>query len=152
MKPLAPSHQKVLRIRGAFAALLILIGAGVADAVMLDRGLPAGFILGAALLAAIFLVLISPGRRYRSWSYEVTDDELHIQNGIWVRSHTIVPFGRVQHIDVGQGPVERRYGLGTLTLHTAGTRSAAVSLPGLEMPDAERMRDEIRGQIRQDLV
>ena len=152
MKPLSPLHENVLRIHGAFAALLILVAAGVADVVMLDRGLPAGFIVAAALLVALFLVFVSPGRRYRSWGYEVTNDELHIQSGIWVRRRTVVPFGRVQHIDVGQGPVERRYDLGTLTLHTAGTRSAAVALPGLQMPDAERMRDEIREQIRQDLV
>lgn len=152
MKPLSPPFEKVLQIRGAIAAFLILVAGGMADVVMLDRGLPAGFILGAALMVAIFLVFISPGRRYRSWGYEVTDDELHIQSGIWVCRRTVVPFGRVQHIDVGQGPVERRYDLGTLTLHTAGTRSAAVALPGLEMPEAERMRDEIRGQIRQDLV
>lgn len=152
MKPLSPSHEKVLRIRGAFASLLILIGAVVADAVMLDRNLPAGFITGAALLGAIFLIFVSPGRQYRAWGFEVTDDELHIRSGIWVRRRTVVPFGRVQHIDVGQGPVERRYDLGTLTLHTAGTRSAAVALPGLQMSDAEQMRDEIRNQIRQDLV
>jgi hypothetical protein len=65
---------------------------------------------------------------------------------------TVVPFGRVQHIDTTQGPIERRLGLATLILHTAGTRSAAVSLPGLREADAEQMRDRIRAKIRQDLV
>jgi hypothetical protein len=64
----------------------------------------------------------------------------------------VVPFGRVQHIDVVQGPLQRRFGVGSLVLHTAGTRSAAVLLPGLAAAEAERMRDHIRGKIREDMV
>lgn len=152
MTPLSPSLIKIFRIRAAIASAVIFVPALVAEMAMFDNGYPSGLFIAAALVLAAFLILFSPGRRYRAWGYEVTPDELHIQSGIWVRSRTVVPFGRVQHIDVGQGPVERRYGVGTLTLHTAGTRSAAVSLPGLEMPDAERLRDDIRGKIRQDLV
>jgi len=63
-----------------------------------------------------------------------------------------VPFGRVQHIDLAQGPLERAFGLATLVLNTAGTRGAAVKLPGLAQADAEEMRDHIRGKIRQDLL
>ncbi|HEY0626071.1 MAG TPA: PH domain-containing protein [Allosphingosinicella sp.] len=152
MKPLSPSQKSVLRIRGAIAALPFLAASLFFETVIRDAGLPLGFALSPALLLAAFLILYAPPRRYRSWGYDVTEDELHVESGIWLRTRTVVPFGRVQHIDVGQGPVERRYGLGTLTLHTAGTRGSAVSLPGLELGDAERMRDEIRAQIRQDLV
>jgi membrane protein YdbS with pleckstrin-like domain len=62
-----------------------------------------------------------------------------------------VPFGRVQHIDVTQGPLERRFGLGTLVLHTAGTRSGAVGLPGLLFEEAGQIRDHIRLKIREDI-
>ena len=68
------------------------------------------------------------------------------------RIRTVVPFGRVQHIDVAQGPIERSFGLATLILHTAGTRGASVPLPGLLFDEAERMRDRIRVKIRQDLA
>ena len=64
-----------------------------------------------------------------------------------MRTRTVVPFGRVQHIDVSEGPVERRFRLATLILHTAGTRSAAVSLPGLTREEAESMRDRIEGVL-----
>ncbi|HEV2078723.1 MAG TPA: PH domain-containing protein [Allosphingosinicella sp.] len=133
---------------------LVLLGAALFGeaALSLERAIPPGLVAGPALLIALLLVLVMPERRYRAWGYEVTEDELHVQNGIWLRTHTIVPFGRVQHIDVSQGPFERRYGVGALTLHTAGTRASAVVLPGLGLDDAERLRDEIRGQIRQDLI
>ena len=93
-----------------------------------------------------------PRRRYRAWGYREGEDELHVRRGLLVRVRTIVPFGRVQHIDVAQGPIERRFGLATLILHTAGTRGASVPLPGLPHGEAERMRDRIRAKIRQDLV
>jgi membrane protein YdbS with pleckstrin-like domain len=80
----------------------------------------------------------------------MTEDELHIQHGLWTRTRTVVPFGRVQHIDVAQGPIERAFGVGSLILHTAGTRSSAVDLPGLEFGEAGQMRDVIRSKIRQD--
>jgi membrane protein YdbS with pleckstrin-like domain len=124
-----------------------------AEAVLASRGdFPVGVIAAPALLLGSLLAFGLPGRRYRAWGYDVAEDELYVQNGIWLQTLTVVPFGRVQHIDVSQGPIERRYGVGVLTLHTAGTRASAVMLPGLEMADAERMRDEIRGKIRQDLV
>lgn len=153
MDPLSPAQLKVLRARGIIAAFILIAIAIVAEWVLShsDR-LPPGIILAPVLLLAALLTFFLPARRYRAWRYQVTGDELHVASGIWLRSRTIVPFGRVQHIDVGQGPIERRFGVGTLTLHTAGTRSSAVFLPGLEMEAAERLRDEIRAQIRQDLA
>lgn len=153
MDPLAPAQLKVFRARGAIAAL-ILIGVAIFAEWVLSHSdrLPTGLILAPALLLAMMLVFFFPARSYHAWRYRVTDDELHVANGIWLRSRTVVPFGRVQHIDVSQGPIERRFGVGTLTLHTAGTRSSAVFLPGLELAAAERLRDEIRAQIRQDLT
>lgn len=153
MMPLSPSQKKVLRARSLVLALGLVTAAALADLVLAPRTpIPRGTLTALGLMIGAFVVFVLPERRYRAWSYQVTNDELHVQNGMWLRTLTIVPFGRVQHIDVSQGPIERRYGAGALTLHTAGTRASAVVLPGLEMPEAERMRDEIRGHIRQDLV
>lgn len=135
------------------AGIALLIPAGLIDGLALRAlDFPVGLLAGAALLVAILFVFVSPGRRYESWGYAAEADELHIRKGIFVREHVVLPFGRVQHIDLSQGPVERHYGVATLTLHTAGTRNSAVALPGLAREDAERMRDEIRGKIRQDLA
>jgi len=153
MTPLSLSQKSVLRARGAIAALILLLPALVAEYIFARKGvfLP-GIVTGLTLLLGGLLIFAMPARRYAAWSYDAGEDELHVRQGIWLQNRTIVPFGRVQHIDVSQGPIERRYGVGTLTLHTAGTRSSAVTLPGLDLEQAERMRDEIRGKIRQDLV
>ena len=143
----------MLRVRAFLVALV-----GIAALLTADLGplretpVPFGVISSSVAFLLILWALWSPGRRYRSWGYRVEEDELHIQHGIWTRVRTIVPFGRVQHIDVAQGPIERQFGVARLILHTAGTRSSAVGLPGLESAEAERIRDVIRSRIRQDLV
>lgn len=153
MQSLHPAQATVLRIRAALVSAAVLIGGFALDLGPL-RATPAPpYALPAVLLAAaLYAVLAMPGRRYRAWGYAEGEDELAIKRGIWTRVRTIVPFGRVQHIDIAQGPLERRFGLATLILHTAGTRGAAVPLPGLLHEEAEAMRDRIRAKIRQDLV
>ena len=150
--PLHPRQLTVLRIRAAIRAAVLLGLALLADSVWLRlTPVPFGLVSGAAALLLIPLAILLPRRRYRSWGYEMAEDELLIQHGLWTRVRTVVPFGRVQHIDVTQGPLERRFALGTLVLHTAGTRSSDVALPGLLHDEAARMRDHIRGKIREDI-
>ena len=153
LTPLHPNQIWVLRIRGGIAALVLIAAAVAVDfALLREAGVPVGPVPAAALLTGLILLLVLPGRRYRAWGYCEEAEEIHIGRGVWTRVRTAVPFGRVQHIDLAQGPVERAFGVATLILHTAGTRSAAVPLPGLAQAEAEGMRDRIRARIRQDLA
>jgi membrane protein YdbS with pleckstrin-like domain len=77
-------------------------------------------------LAAVALL---PGRRYRAWGFAEGEDELTVKHGLMIRKVTIVPFGRVQHIDVAQGPIQRMLGLATLVLNTAGTAARRCGCP-----------------------
>jgi hypothetical protein len=153
MTPLDPGQLGVLRVRAVLTAVFPLVLAASIDlGAIRAMPLPPGLITGIVAALALAAVLVLPPRRYRSWAYHEGEDELDIRHGLLFRVRSVVPFGRVQHIDVAQGPVERRYGVATLILHTAGTRGAAVSLPGLEHAEAERMRERIRAKIRQDLT
>jgi membrane protein YdbS with pleckstrin-like domain len=153
MTPLDPGQLSVLRVSVGAAASVLLTGVLVVDLVWRPLEMvPPGLVSGAAGLLLLLAVIFLPARRYRSWGYRMDEEELQIKSGLWLRMHTIVPFGRVQHIDVAQGPLERRFGVGTLILHTAGTRNSAVPLPGLAFEEAGRIRDVIRSKIRQDLI
>ena len=153
LTPLHPSQIWVLTIRAGLLAAVLVVAAFA-----LDRGplrgtpVPALVVPGAILLLGLVATLVVPRRRYRRWGYREGEDELEIQRGMLIRVRTIVPFGRVQHIDVAQGPVQRPFGLATLVLHTAGTQGAAVPLPGLAQDVAEAMRDRIRAKIRQEFA
>ena len=150
---LDPAQVHVLRIRIALVAAAAALAVFVLDLGPLrETQLPPLAAPGLALLIGLALVLLYPPRRYRGWGYCEGADEIEIRRGRWFQMRTIVPFGRVQHIDVAQGPVQRPFGLATLILHTAGTHGASVPLPGLRHEEAEAMRDRIRAKIRQDLV
>jgi membrane protein YdbS with pleckstrin-like domain len=149
LTPLHPNHVKVMRLRAVVLALPFVVGALVLEAL---RVLPVGSFAVPVLLVAAFLVIRVPLRRYAARGFVMGDDRLRVVRGLWFHSDTVVPFGRVQHIDVDQGPLERAYGLATLTLHTAGNHNASVALPGLSNDDALAMREEIRAHIRRDTM
>lgn len=149
LTPLHPDHVAVLRIQTALALAPLLVGAVVLE---VARLLPLGLILAPVALAALFLILRAPLRRYHAKGYAMGADRLRIVRGMLFRSDTVVPFGRVQHIDLSQGPLERLYKLATLTVHTAGSHNASVHLPGLAHDDALAMRETIRAHIRRETL
>jgi membrane protein YdbS with pleckstrin-like domain len=152
MTPLHPDQIKVLAIRTGLFAAILAAAAFVADLGPLrETAIPPLLVPAIVLALGAAATALLPRRRYRRWGYREGEDELQIARGMLVRVRTIVPFGRVQHIDVAQGPVQRPFGLATLVLHTAGTQSAAVALPGLLQGEAEAMRDRIRAKIRLEL-
>ena len=149
LTPLHPNHAKALRVGMLLFFVPFLIGSLVLEIAQL---LPAGAIAGPVWLVVAWLVLVLPWRRYQACGYRMGADRLQIVRGLLFRKDTIVPFGRVQHIDVAKGPVERFFGLATLTLHTAGTHNASVSLPGLAEANALAIRETIRAKIRRDAL
>lgn len=149
LTPLHPNHVKAMRVATLLAAIPFVFGALVLE---VAGFLPTGVFIVPVLLAAALIVIRAPMRRYMARGYVMGEDRLRVVRGLWFRSDTVVPFGRVQHIDVHQGPLERAYGLATLTLHTAGSHNASVSLPGLADADARAMRETIRAQIRRDTM
>ena len=89
---------------------------------------------------------------YRFASYRVDESGLEIQRGVYWRTTTNVPRSRIQHTDVSQGPLERRHGLGTLMVYTAGTQHSQVTLPGLDFTVARRIRAHLLPSDQGDAV
>ena len=143
---LDPRFRSVLRIEAAIRALIIVAGAVTAETL---TPIWPGSLLIPALLIGVWLVFIAPARRFTRWGYQFGTDQLRIARGYLFRSDTVVPLGRIQHIDVREGPIMRRYGLAELRVHTAGNHNASVSLPGLAREDALAMRESIRLHIKQ---
>jgi membrane protein YdbS with pleckstrin-like domain len=93
-----------------------------------------------------------PAVHHRHLTYRVDETGLTIRSGVVWRKVSSVPTTRVQHTDVSQGPLQRRYELATLTVHTAGTQDASVDLAGLEHGVANRLRDHLLPEDRNDAV
>nr|WP_166607248.1 PH domain-containing protein [Kineococcus siccus] len=89
------------------------------------------------------------GRQVPAWGYAERDDDLLVRHGLLFRSLVVVPYGRLQFVDVEAGPVDRRFGLARVQLHTASTGTDAA-IPGLPPAEAARLRDRLaaRGEAR----
>jgi membrane protein YdbS with pleckstrin-like domain len=106
---------------------------------------------------AVTLALVWHAQRwplidFRHTSYKVDRQGIEIHRGVIWRAVINIPRSRVQHIDVSQGPLQRRYGLGTLSVYTAGTEYSQVNLPGLEYSTALAIRDQLLPREADDAV
>ena len=127
--------RRLLRLRRLEVAAAAIIAAALV-------GILAGPVYAAipVVLGAIAWVLA--GRRYRSWGYGERDDDLLVRRGVMFARLSVVPYGRMQYIDVTAGPFERAFGLATVRLHTAAAATDA-RIPGLERDEAARLRDRL---------
>lgn len=97
------------------------------------------------LLAAVGLTLswVWPEAYYRRLRFGIDESGIAIERGIFWRSRIAVPRARIQHTDVSQGPLQRRFGVGTLKLYTAGSRHTKIELPGLAHAEAIALRNTL---------
>ena len=84
-----------------------------------------------------------PPIEYGRTRYRVDEQLIEIETGVVFRKSIAVPRSRVQHLDVSQGPMMRRHGLGQLSIYTAGTEYSQVNLPGLPYEEAQQLRDRL---------
>ena len=106
-----------------------------------------------AIIAGIFLlwqIWLIPRQVYRLGWLE-TDNDLLLSKGKLWHTFTVVPYGRVQYLDVSQGPIERRYGLKTLRLHTASA-SVDAKIPGLDADLADELRARIARRAKENMI
>jgi uncharacterized protein len=82
------------------------------------------------------------GRNARAWGYAEREEDLYIRHGVMYRRMVVVPYGRMQYVDVQSGPLERAFGIAAVHLHTASPGTSA-RIPGLPAPEAARLRDRL---------
>ena len=100
-------------------------------------------LVGVAWLAVGGLGAFFSYRRWLATTWKLDDTGLHLRRGRMWRKEVLVPRTRVQHLDIERGPIERRYGLASLVVHTAGTRQHAMRITGLHDADAVALRDAL---------
>lgn len=126
----------------------LLVAVAVPLALVTAGGL--GALLGPAYAAAPLLLAVAAlafgwvlvGRNQRSWGYTERAGDLLVRRGVLWRQLVVVPYGRMQFVDVTRGPLERAFGLATVQLHTAAATTDA-RIPGLRPAEAARLRDRL---------
>jgi membrane protein YdbS with pleckstrin-like domain len=122
---------------------VLLLGLGLVVAVLAaQQSAAAGGAVGALFVVSLVAGWVVEWGRYRSWRYGERENDLVVMRGLLFRRVSVVPYGRMQFIDVTAGPVDRLFGLATVQLHTAAAASDA-RIPGLLRADAEQLRDRL---------
>lgn len=147
LRDVDPAFVDAERLRGWIAFAVIVGGSLVGIAIGWIASLSTAtalWLMSAWAAIAGFLAWFTiryPDWAYARMGYRVSPDGIEVRYGILFRHVTAVARSRVQHIDVAEGPVLRRFGLAKLVLHTAGTSHATVELDGLPRDTAFALRD-----------
>jgi uncharacterized protein len=130
----------VVEVVGSLISMVIFVGAFAAVYLLWGQwwALWAAIVIGVVSLVSI---AFEP-RRVRSIGYRLRADDLLFRRGIMFQRQVAVPYGRMQLVDITRGPVARALGLADLKFVTAAA-STAVTVPGLPMEEADRLRDQL---------
>jgi hypothetical protein len=144
--PIAPALAAVRRVMLLTVCGLAAVAAGV-SALAFGPAILWGLVLVLAVAAAWGWITI--GRQVQAYGYAERSDDLLIRKGLMFRSMVVVPYGRMQFVDVQAGPLDRAFKIARVQLHTASAGSDAM-IPGLRQEEAARLRDRLasRGQAR----
>jgi membrane protein YdbS with pleckstrin-like domain len=136
----SPRMWRARQVSLALTAVPLALAAAVPSWVF--GGSAAGIpVTTAAVVLVAFAWTVLRGR-YRSWGYLERADDLVVRRGLLFRQVTVVPYGRMQFIDVSAGPIDRIFGLASVQLHTAAAATDA-RIPGLAQHEADRLRDRL---------
>jgi membrane protein YdbS with pleckstrin-like domain len=145
-----PVSPRLRSLRRAVLGIVLVVagvlglGSGLLAVVLGQTG--AGLVTAGA--SAVLLLVVGGlswrliDRNYQAWGYAERDEDLLVVRGWMFRRMVVVPYGRMQFVDVSAGPLERRFGLATVQLHTAAAASDA-RIPGLPPDEAHRLRDTL---------
>jgi len=136
----SPRLRTMRRLEVALGALGFAVVGVVASEVELGLAAAAGVVGGVLVIGLLAEGFVN--RRYRSWGYLEREDDLFIRRGVLIKRLSIVPYGRMQFVDVTAGVVERMFGIATVRLHTAAAATDA-RLPGLAVSEAARLRERL---------
>ena len=130
-------HRTVVLVLAAGYAL----AAFVVFELVLHQDALAVIALAVAAVAA-WAGWVLAARQQHAWGYAERAEDLFVTSGVMVRQLVAVPYGRMQFVDVTAGPLDRAFGIATVTLHTA-TPATDAKIPGLRPPEAARLRDRL---------
>jgi len=150
-EPIDARAVTVWRIAGVLDALAVVVVAGVVIGLSAADVLPGYAAAAAAVILAIIVVAVVPKVRWMRWRYEVSEDEVYLRHGLFIRRRVLIPMTRVQHVDTKAGPLLRAFGLSTVTVATAGGEH---EIPALSDEVADHLRDRIAvlARVTEDVV
>ncbi|RRS00827.1 PH domain-containing protein [Glycomyces terrestris] len=139
-QPMSPRLRTVWVLRSLINVFLLAVAAAVPLTIWLGWEGPLWALGGYAVLAGLRAWTVS--RTVATWGFAEREEDLLVRHGLLTRRLSIVPYGRIQLIDLSAGPIERMFGLTTLQVRTAALGST-TEVPGLDPAAASALRDRL---------
>ena len=148
LRPISKPYLRLLRLEWLITAIVLAIAIVLSLVFIPALQAPdywVSLVAGYVLLMSLYYVLQEKGFSYKAFAVRAHD--VIYQKGWLVRRTKICPFNRIQNCSLLSGPLERKYGLSSLLLYTAGSEGADMRIPGLATEEAEQIRHFILSQI-----
>ena len=150
--PLSSSLLLLLYVRSAIQLLffwaplltlwgIALISGSVDGPAFAEVGLKILWV--ATLTFTLLHTLWLPYLHFKVLGYALRENDLLVRRGVLFRTIYAIPLGRIQHVDTHRGPVERIFGLATISIYTASGGGADATVPGLTEESATLLRDAL---------
>ncbi|MFT6817010.1 MAG: membrane protein YdbS with pleckstrin-like domain [Myxococcota bacterium] len=143
---LDPSARWLFHLQAAARWMLFQVPLSIGLAVMVTTfsTLVIGVVVGSIFaFVQLMLALWMPSLSFNRWRYQLREDDILIERGVLLRRLTSIPYSRVQHVDTHQGVLEQSFGLARVHVFTAAGVGADGTIPGLDLEDAEALRDAL---------
>lgn len=139
-QPLHPRYARARQLVNGALALIVAAALVIVYVVNGDLPLwpPLAVGLPAAAIGIVWPVIAVPRR-----GYALRRHDMVYRHGVFWRKVTAVPFNRLQHVEVNNGPIDRWFGIGTLKLYTAGGSGGDLTIEGLPIETAESLREHL---------
>ncbi len=144
LKSLPPAHRRELLTQALITTGIFLLPSVIPSVTPLEERI-GGFVFAPPMVVIALGVLFTALAliRYRHKGYALREHDVVFRDGLVWRKTTVLPFDRVQHAEVTQGPLQRRFKLATLKFFTAGGSSVDLKIDGLLADEAERLREAV---------
>ncbi|MDN5203461.1 PH domain-containing protein [Fulvivirgaceae bacterium BMA10] len=139
---LSPGYLKILRIQSNIFFLVISVGFLTLLIFRLDiSNILVQIIAGVIWLFVLIAINLYIPKAFNKKGYAIRERDIVFKTGIWWKKSVVVPFNRIQHCELHQGPLSKIFNLFSLTIFTAGGSSSDLRIPGLMQDDALRIKE-----------
>lgn len=142
LTPVSPNYTNLVWAESIITSLFIIL---LSNIIAIFVNLPGFIIIGitTCLILLLSALAIFRNQQAKRLAYGVTKQELLLQQGLIWRKRVSLPYSRLQHVSLNQGPLERHYGLKQLKCFSAGSGHAEIDLRGLDTVTAEQLRQHL---------
>lgn len=150
--PLEKKYLLVERISFAIALAIVLAVAIPLFYFIEFLQKPTILFIALALLCLLSLIAwFSTGIDFSYSGYALREKDLLFRSGWFIRKKKVVLLNRVQHVSIQSGPIERQFGLASISIFTAGASQADFTIKGIKEETARNLKEWVSNQLNGDI-